>query len=64
MREMTVTIPTRSGPIIETVKADDPCVYRGVSAVRSLAGQPKTLSWFENMKAEQRRAATKESVHG
>lgn len=40
---------------VETVNADDEAAYRGVAAVRNLAGTTKRVTWLENLKAEQAR---------
>lgn len=63
VQQMEVKIQMRGGQQhVETVNADDLAAYRGVAAVRNLAGTTKRVTWLENMKAEQRRAQAKEVV--
>jgi hypothetical protein len=65
VKQMEVKIQLTNGQQhVETVNANDLAAYRGVAAVRSLAGSTQAVTWLENMKAEQRRDGRVEVIRG
>lgn len=63
VNQMLVKIQLTTGQQhVEAVNADDLAAYRGVAAVRSLAGTAQPVTWLENMKAEQRRSGKVEVI--